>query len=136
MNLAAGREWRMANEARRERERKVREGEIISAAEKVFGQKGFEGASMDEIAVEAQFTKRTLYQYFESKEELFFAAALMGFKQLFGYLEGASNSAQTGFTKLCACSQQYYRFTRECPAAMRLIGTAGFCVQKFSWEVY
>ncbi|WP_369693305.1 helix-turn-helix domain-containing protein [Acetobacterium wieringae] len=41
----------------------------MAVAEKIFGQNGFESASMDEIALEAQFTKRTLYQYFENNGE-------------------------------------------------------------------
>ena len=115
----------MANEARRERERNVREGEMISAAEKVFGRKGFRDASMDEIATEAQFTKRTLYQYFENKEELFFAAALKSFRRLYFYLVGEPESAQSGLQKLRLGGQGYYRFSQECPGAMRLIGEIG-----------
>lgn len=111
----------MENITRRERERLAREGEIVAAAEKVFGLKGYEDASMDEIALEAQFTKRTLYFYFDSKEELYFTAALKGFKLLFNYLTDASVQARTGFMKLVQGSQGYYRFAMECPGAMRLI---------------
>ena len=111
----------MENITRRERERLTRESEIIAAAEKIFGLKGFEDASMDEIALEAQFTKRTLYFYFDSKEELYFAAALKGFKLLFNYLTDASIPAKTGFMKLVQGSRGYYRFARECPGTMRLI---------------
>jgi AcrR family transcriptional regulator len=115
----------MDNVTRRERERLVREGEIVAAAEKVFGLKGFEDASMDEIALEAQFTKRTLYFYFDCKEELYFSAALKGFKLLFSYLEKASINAKTGFMKLLQGSQGYYRFAKECPGTMRLICEIG-----------
>ncbi|MBS3975636.1 MAG: TetR family transcriptional regulator [Syntrophomonadaceae bacterium] len=45
--------------------------EILSAALILFGEKGFEGTTMDEIAKEIGFTKAALYQYFTSKEELF-----------------------------------------------------------------
>lgn len=115
----------MAGVARRERERLVREGEIVEAAVKVFGLKGFDDASMDEIALEAQFTKRTLYLYFADKEELFFAAALSGFKALFAHLQSAADGAPTGFEKLQKGSRGYYRFARECPGSMRLIGEIG-----------
>ena len=124
----------MSSETRRERERMVREGEIIDAAEKVFGQKGFDDASMDEIALEAQFTKRTLYLYFENKEELFFAAALKGFKKLFEYLEKASEGAQTGYARLVQGSNGYYRFYKEHPETMRLIGEIGQVKKRASAE--
>ncbi len=45
---------------------------IVDAAQKIFIQKGYEESSMDEIAKEAQCTKRTVYQYFSSKGDLFF----------------------------------------------------------------
>jgi len=115
----------MNNGTRRERERMMREGEIVAAAEKIFGQKGFEAASMDEIAVEAQFTKRTLYQYFENKEELFFAAAHNGYKKLFSYLQEASENEQTGFMKLLQGNKGYYRFYKEFPEVLMLIGEIG-----------
>lgn len=51
----------MENLTRREREKLIREEEILSAAEKIFCEKGYDSASMDEIAIVAQFTKRTIY---------------------------------------------------------------------------
>lgn len=110
---------------RREREHRVREGEIIQAAERVFGQKGFDGASMDEIALAAQFTKRTLYQYFTSKEELFFAAAFKGFQALFTCLQGEQDGEKTALERLRAGSRAYYKFSKENPGMMRLIGEIG-----------
>jgi AcrR family transcriptional regulator len=46
---------------------------IIRAAAGVFAQKGFSGTVMADIAVHAGIGKGTIYEYFESKEELFFA---------------------------------------------------------------
>ncbi|MBO9830204.1 TetR/AcrR family transcriptional regulator [Xanthomonas sp. A2111] len=48
---------------------------IIQAAAAVFLEAGFEGASMSQIATRAGSSKRTLYGYFPSKEELFVAVA-------------------------------------------------------------
>jgi Transcriptional regulator len=48
---------------------------IVEAAAAVFLEAGFEGASMTQIATRAGTSKRTLYGYFPSKEELFVAAA-------------------------------------------------------------
>jgi AcrR family transcriptional regulator len=46
---------------------------IIEAAAKVFARRGFAGTLMAEIAIEAGIGKGTLYEYFDSKENLFFA---------------------------------------------------------------
>jgi len=46
---------------------------IIEAAAQVFAQKGYAGAAVADIAVKAQIGKGTIYEYFASKEDLFFA---------------------------------------------------------------
>ncbi len=45
--------------------------QIIEAAVVEFQEKGFAAASMDRISARAEVSKRTLYKYFESKENLF-----------------------------------------------------------------
>lgn len=45
--------------------------QIIEAAVAEFQEKGFAAASMDRISRGAEVSKRTLYKYFESKENLF-----------------------------------------------------------------
>jgi AcrR family transcriptional regulator len=57
--------------SRRERERLARRREILKAARKVFGARGYEGATLDEVARTAEFAKGTLYSYFDSKAKLF-----------------------------------------------------------------
>ena len=44
--------------------------QILNAAKKLFTNYGFKKVSMDEIANEAGVTKKTVYTYFSSKEEL------------------------------------------------------------------
>lgn len=46
---------------------------IIEAAVLVFAQKGYAGAAVADIAVRAEIGKGTIYAYFDSKEDLFFA---------------------------------------------------------------
>ncbi|HSI39129.1 MAG TPA: TetR/AcrR family transcriptional regulator [Xanthobacteraceae bacterium] len=45
--------------------------EVIDGARRVFFAKGFDGATMDEIARAAGVSKATIYVYFDSKEDLF-----------------------------------------------------------------
>lgn len=57
---------------RRERERLARREAMLDAALAVFADKGFEGATVDEIAERAEFGKGTIYNYFpEGKDELY-----------------------------------------------------------------
>ena len=46
---------------------------LLAAAEDVFGRRGFQAASVDEVAEAAGFTKGAVYAHFESKEDLFLA---------------------------------------------------------------
>lgn len=60
---------------RMERKREVNRNALLRSAATLFADAGFEVTSMDDIAAMADLTKRTLYQYFSSKEELIFAVA-------------------------------------------------------------
>ena len=50
----------------------IKRNDIILAAEKVFFKKGYLNATMDDVTKEAGFSKRTIYKYFNSKEQLYF----------------------------------------------------------------
>ncbi len=53
---------------------------IIKAAAKAFGRKGFDSATIEEIANEIKMTKGSLYYYFKIKEELLYEAHLLSLK--------------------------------------------------------
>ncbi len=60
----------MAN-IRRARERELRRTLLLEAAERVFGRKPFQEASMHEVAAEAQIGMQGLYEHFHSKQVLY-----------------------------------------------------------------
>jgi len=57
--------------SRKEREQEAHRREILDAAERVFIRKGYHGATVEEIAQEAEFAVGTLYNFFKNKEELY-----------------------------------------------------------------
>lgn len=61
----------MEKSARKEREFKARRADILEQAEKIFAVKGFYNATMAEIANASGFSIGSLYQYFESKDNLY-----------------------------------------------------------------
>jgi len=61
----------MGIKERKEREKERRRQQITVAAKKVFSDKGFNRATMDDIANEAELSPGTLYLYFKNKEELY-----------------------------------------------------------------
>jgi AcrR family transcriptional regulator len=58
---------RWTQERRREHTRNL----LLDAAEEVFTAKGFEGASLDEIADTAGYTRGAIYKHFSDKADLF-----------------------------------------------------------------
>jgi AcrR family transcriptional regulator len=105
---------------RGERERESRKSEILAAAERVFCRKGYHDASMDEIARESKFTKRTLYQYFLNKEDLYFAVSLNAFRQLSDLLATAAGGGGRGLDRLRSSVRAFLEFYKAYPDRIRL----------------
>lgn len=57
-------------ERRQLRARKVRRDSIITVAEEAFTTNGYEDTMVDQIAIDADYTKATIYNYFDSKDDL------------------------------------------------------------------
>lgn len=123
----------MENLSKRDREKQAHEKKILSAAEKIFCLKGYMDASMDVIAKEAQFTKRTVYQYFKDKDDLYIAVVLKGFNKLFSKITEANKMEQTGYEKLERTCKNYYQFYRENPDLVCIMSYWGH-VQRKSTE--
>ncbi len=115
---------------RRDRERLMRENEMMDAAEKVFARCGYEKASVDEIATEAQYTRKTVYQHFQNKEDLYMAVVVRGFKQLLADIQKVENGTECGLDKLKKMGMAYYRFHRQHANTFRLMSLVGYIKSK------
>lgn len=118
--------------SRREQEKETREKSIVDTAEALFLETGFDAAAMDEIASRAGFTKRTVYQYFEGKEELLFAVAV---RQLaltdFTPFAGRSDRAETAFDWLKRSCGEFFATCRANPERTAFVNRA-FAIQNAS----
>jgi AcrR family transcriptional regulator len=66
---------------------RVRDGEhtraeIIEVATREFADRGYTGARVDEIAAKTSTTKRMIYYYFGSKEDLFLAVLEQAYRRI------------------------------------------------------
>jgi AcrR family transcriptional regulator len=77
--------------SRRQQNKIERERRILEAALKVFSEMGYSGANMDAVALAANLSKPTLYQYFQSKEALFSAMMLGERDQMLAVFERPSD---------------------------------------------
>jgi AcrR family transcriptional regulator len=76
----------MGIKERKTKERAARKQDILSAAEKIFIQKGYQRTTLEEIALLCELSKGTLYLYFKNKEQLFLAViekVFIGFNTAF-----------------------------------------------------
>jgi AcrR family transcriptional regulator len=60
----------MGIKERKEREKERRRQQIMVAARRIFSDKGFSRATMEDIANEAELSAGTIYLYFKNKDEL------------------------------------------------------------------
>jgi AcrR family transcriptional regulator len=98
---------------RRREEKEMRRQSIIDAAEQVFAQRGFEVATMADIADQARLSRALVYFYFKDKEELALAITARGLQALRRSFERASAKCQTGLEKATAIGQAYMDFARN-----------------------
>ncbi|MGI8991409.1 MAG: TetR/AcrR family transcriptional regulator [Bryobacteraceae bacterium] len=59
-----------------------RSAEILEAARRVFAEKGFNAATVDDVADAARVAKGTLYLYFKSKRDIYLAALKQGIEAI------------------------------------------------------
>lgn len=102
---------------RKDKEKQIRSNDIIDAAERVFFLKGYDLATMDDVAKEAEFSKRTVYVYFNSKEQIYFEIMVRGYKILLKMLEEASLRQENlnAIDRLELISKTIYQFNMEYP---------------------
>ncbi len=108
-------------QSKRELNKAKKKALLMDATERLFIQKGFENTSIDEVAKEAGLTKRTLYQYFRSKEDLFYAVALKGARQLTFAYEEAMSRGDNALEKIRLANQAYLQFYMNYPGMFRLL---------------
>jgi AcrR family transcriptional regulator len=72
-----------------------RRSEIIAIATRQFAKNGYAGTDVQFIADEMEVAKGTVYRYFSTKEELFFATVDAGMQQLRLAIDNATTGART-----------------------------------------
>ena len=105
---------------RKEKEHLMRKNNMIIASELVFFKKGFENSTMDDIAKEAEFTKKTIYSYFKNKEELYYEIMLLGFKALNALYDKtiSENIEMSEIKKIKELGQTFVEFSRTYPGSV------------------
>jgi AcrR family transcriptional regulator len=109
----------MGVKERQERDREAIRGRILDAARELFTSEGYENVSIRKVAEKIEYSPAALYSYFPSKDDLFFALAEQGFRELHQFLrrprpEDPLEAVRDGF-------MHYYKFSRTHPEYFELM---------------
>ena len=104
-----------------ERRREHTRGLLLESAELVFAAKGFDGASLDEIADAAGYTRGAIYRHFASKEELFLAVNKQHNERfLTGFLDLTDSSTLPQDLDLASIARRWHELQTRDPHEVAL----------------
>lgn len=109
----------MGVKERQEREREAVRARILDAARELFISEGYQNVSIRKVAEKIEYSPAALYGYFPSKDDLYFALAEQGFRELHEFLkrprpDDPLEAVRDGF-------MHYYRFSRTHPEWFELM---------------
>lgn len=93
--------------------RAVREPQILEVAGRVFAERGYHAASMEEIAARADVTKPMIYAYFGSKERLYVAYIERSGRDLLDRMRAAADPGALPSERLRAGILEFLGFVEE-----------------------
>ena len=98
---------------------------IMTAAEKLFSEKGYEQTTMEDISKESEYSRRTIYAYYESKDDILHCIIEKGLQALKTDIENAAND-NAGFTDAYrAVCRAMRKYRREYPYSLERLNRSG-----------
>ncbi len=105
---------------RKQMERQSRQQFVLTATRKLLAEKGIENTSMEDIAAEADYTRRTLYAYFSSRDEILLMVFTEDLAHRWAEQQKAIEKPASGLEKIVAWGQSFYEYARTHPHSMHL----------------
>lgn len=105
---------------RKKEPRSVHRENIVSAASKLFAERGITSTSMDDIAKAAGYSKATLYVYVENKEEIISLLVLDSMKKLCSCISSALQQQKSTRAKYDLICKELVRYQEEYPFYFKL----------------
>src|SRR5579863_10785367 len=98
-----------------------RREQLLRVAKSLFAERGFQSTTMDDIAREAGFTKPILYQFFDSKTDLYQEIVAQLAETLLASLKVAVNAAETPRAKIEVAFRVYFEMVVSETDAFRIL---------------
>jgi AcrR family transcriptional regulator len=99
---------------RRQKQERTRQ-RLLDAATRVFARRGYQQATLDEIAKEAGFTIGAVYSNFAGKEQLFLALADREVEQRVTEIRALGDAAERGEQPGAEAADQFREFLERAP---------------------
>ena len=98
---------------------------IMTAAERLFSEKGYVQTTIDDISKASEYSRRTIYAYYESKEDILHHIIEKGLRSLKTDIENAVND-NAGFVDACreVCRAKK-RYRKEYPHSLETLKRSG-----------
>jgi AcrR family transcriptional regulator len=94
---------------------------IVDAALRLFAERGYEGASVDDIAAQAGITVAVIYSHFTSKEELHSTVLHEQWESLLAYQAEVVLETPPGRERLRVAYSSFFEWCEANPLAWRLV---------------
>lgn len=117
---------------RKERDYIRHKAEIMKSAEELFAKAGYNNVTMDMIAKESEYCKGSLYNYFESKDILFFEILNSKTKLFMVELIKVVSESLTFVDKINALVEYYFDFFSENIGFFKIAHTEKYNIANFT----
>ncbi|TAH29687.1 MAG: TetR/AcrR family transcriptional regulator [Cytophagales bacterium] len=104
----------MAIKDRKEREKKEMQALILEAAKELFLKEGYDKTSIRSIAEKIEYSPGTIYQYFDDKDDIFFALHFFAFQDLLAEMD-KNCQFKKPLDNLLAIGKTYINFALQNP---------------------
>jgi AcrR family transcriptional regulator len=94
---------------------------ILEAATAVFAERGYNGASVDDVATAAGISKALIYEHFPSKKDLHASLVERETTELFARLEANATSGRHGAERMRGGVEAFLGFVEERRTAWRML---------------
>lgn len=107
--------------SRRDGEIEFKRGHILDRARELILSKGPRDTSMEEIARAADYTRRTLYSYFRSRDEIALLVTMSSLAEGWEQQRRAMAEVETGLAKVMAWGEAYHEVVSRHPRLLELM---------------
>ncbi len=122
----------MGIKERREREKQEIRGKILSAAQQIAAQEGWQAVSTRKVAERIEYSQSTIYEYFENKEAILLSLLRSGYEQLVVAVQAAFASTDDPEARLLAMGEAYWDFAFRAPELYQvMLGLEGISFGRY-----